>query len=1367
MSSLATRLILFASICCAYLPTQAGYAQDENWIAVGGDRGGMRYSELTGINRDNIKRLAVAWEFKTGELAEGKAKIMECTPIVVDGVMYITSGKLKVFALNAATGEEIWSFDPFAKGPPKSPLASGGVNRGVAYWSDGIDGGQRRILHGTSNGQLFSLDAKTGQLDAKFGVGGVKDLREDLDGDFSRMGYGPTSAPAILDDIVIMGFSCGEGPGPAAPGDIRAFDVRTGKQVWRFHTVPRPGEFGNDTWAEESWKNRGAANAWGGYSVDTERGLVFAGLGSAAFDFYGGDRGGENLFANCTIALDGKTGKRKWHFQTLHHDLWDHDIPTYPNLVRVTHDGKEIDAVAQVTKTGYVFLFDREKGKPLFEVREQPAPASNVAGEQAWPTQPVPVKPPPFSRVGITREDVTNIAPENQASALKQFDALQGGPQFTPPSLKGTIVSPGFHGGATWSGASFDPESGILYVNSNNQPNIVSLVEQPEGSPTPYRITGYNKFVDHEGYPAVKPPWGQLSAIDLNKGEILWQSTLGEYPELTKRGIPQTGTENFGGTIVTAGGLVFIGGTRDEKLHAFDKTTGELLWEAKLPAGGYATPSTYMVDGQQYVVIPASGGGKLRTKPADSIIAFAIPRQTGSGDLAPLASVASEEAKRLFKAAREGNIAVVNELLDAGLDVNTANAYGANALMFACSRGQVEVVKLLLDRGANPNAKDTFYSATAMSWAAMKQHTGCALVLLKFGNPDSATALMLAAMSNDAESVEWILKNHRPELPTLQRVKAMPQVASEPKLAELFADVPGPEPKDPGEIPTPETKSWTPDARDLEAYVGRYALLPADLEKQQDFKDQFAAARESQDTSGLEIASVVVDLNNLSLQRDDSDATLKPKSEHEFEFGDSTFRFVLQDEQVKELLVTVDGETRSRFRRFDAPGLSYGSAESLAADLEISSSDWMQFRGNGARGVAEGQNPPVRWNVPEKKNVLWKTPVEGLAHSCPVIVGDKLFLTTAISSGDQAGLRTGLYGDVDSVEDNSEHRFELHCYNKKNGELLWKQVANTASPKVKRHLKSTHANPTPATDGKYVVTFFGSEGLYCYTVGGELVWNKDFGMLDSGWFFDASYQWGFAASPIIYNGKVIVQCDIQEGSFLASFDVATGDEVWRREREEIPSWSTPIVVETEVGPQLVTNATNYARAYNPETGEEIWRIGKNSEIAVPTPFAAHGLIYVVSGYRPVRPIYAIRPTAKGDISDQIGSRSSPSMAWQNRRSGSYMTTPVVYGDYFYTCNSAGVLECLDAKTGKRIYRRRVATSEATSFIAALLAADGHIYLPSEEGITLVIKAGPKFELVAENPIGESLHATPAISDGVMYIRGGSHLFAIREEAAQK
>jgi quinoprotein glucose dehydrogenase len=432
----------------------------------------------------------------------------------------------------------------------------------------------------------------------------------------------------IWKDTIIVGVSCDEGPGISAPGDIRAFDVHDGKQVWEFHTVPRPGEFGHETWKGDSWKDRGGANAWGGLSVDPKRGMVFAGLGSAAFDFYGGDRHGDNLFANCTIALDAKTGKRIWHFQTLRHDIWDHDLPIYPNLVTVTRDGKKIDAVAQVTKTGYVFLFDRATGTPLFEVKDQPVPASDLKGELAAALQPIPVKPPTFAAQFLDETNVTNIGEANRASVLEQLREIRGGPAFNPPSEQGTVVIPGFHGGANWSGASFDPTSGLLYVNSNNVPNIITMAgSKPEDVERlgPFGHKGYRKFLDNAGYPAIKPPWGILTAINLNTGDFAWQVPLGEHPELTARGIPRTGTETFGGSIVTAGGLVFIAGTKDERFHAFDKTTGELLWEHPLPAGGYATPSTYQVNGRQYVVIAAGGAGKLQTKAGDAFVVFALP----------------------------------------------------------------------------------------------------------------------------------------------------------------------------------------------------------------------------------------------------------------------------------------------------------------------------------------------------------------------------------------------------------------------------------------------------------------------------------------------------------------------------------------------------------------------------------------------------------------------------------------------------------------------------------------------------------------------------------------------------------------------
>ena len=622
------RLPLLVAVCLLMIARPAAGESNVDWRGVGNDPGCQRYSELDQVNRDNVDRLAPAWTYHTGELGpNGEGKTIECTPIVVDGVMYVTTGEMRVVALDAATGDERWQFDPKDYAYPHEPN-SGGVNRGCAYWSDGNDDGERRIIHGTADGRLFSLDAKTGKLDGSFGEAGVRDLRDELDPAVASLGYGPTSAVAIWKDVIIAGVSCGEGPGIAAPGDVRAFEVRTGKQLWRFHTVPLPGEFGHDTWKGDSWKNRGGANAWGGLSVDVERGLVFAGLGSAAFDFYGGDRHGENLFANCTIALNAETGERVWHYQTLRHDLWDHDLPTYPNLVTVTHDGRIIDAVAQVTKTGFVYLFDRETGKPLFEVEEKSVRASDVPGEEAWPTQPIPTKPAPFAVQSFDESNVTDIGKANRESVLAQLKKVRSGPAFNPPSLQGTVVIPGFHGGANWSGASIDPTSGLLYVNSNNVPNITQLVEADEGDQPRYGNfghAGYLQFRDHKGYPAIKPPWGELSAINLNTGEFAWRVPLGEHPELTVLGVPRTGTESFGGTIVTAGGLVFIAGTMDERIHAFDKETGKLLWEHPLPAGGYATPSTYMAGGRQYVVIAAGGAGKLKTKAGDAFVAFALP----------------------------------------------------------------------------------------------------------------------------------------------------------------------------------------------------------------------------------------------------------------------------------------------------------------------------------------------------------------------------------------------------------------------------------------------------------------------------------------------------------------------------------------------------------------------------------------------------------------------------------------------------------------------------------------------------------------------------------------------------------------------
>lgn len=613
--------ILFAACLVACPPISASLAADSvGWPNVGNDKAGTRYARLDQINRDNVKQLSVAWTYHTGDAGPGTT--IECTPLVVHGVMYVTTVRSKVVALDAATGKPIWELDPYADTSRKFLKASMGVNRGVSYWSDGKPDGQRRVILGASDGRLISIDAKSGKLDPSFGEKGEVDLRAGLP-ETNGQPYGPTSAPMVFEDLVIVGCSTNE-VSPTAPGDPRAFDVRTGKEIWRFHTIPRDGEFGRDTWPAggKPWETHGAANPWGGLTLDTETGVLYCATGSATSDFYGADRLGDNLFANCVLALDARTGKRLWHFQTVRHDLWDHDNPCPPIVITVKHDGQPRKAVAQLTKTGFCWLLDAKTGEPLFGSRDIPAAASDVPGEVASSTQPQPLKPPPLSKLVFAKDEVTDRTPEAHAFVMKKLDVLRYGQPYIPPSERGSIITPGFHGGATWSGASADPTSGVLFVNTNNTPYVAQLVQRIKGQYVP---VGYQYLLDDEGYPGIKPPWGVLTAIDLNTGEFAWQVTLGEFPELTKKGIPQTGTETFGGTIVTAGGLVFIGGTKDEKFHAFDTTTGKLLWDYKLPAGGYATPCTYMVNGKQYVTIAAGGGGKLRTQSGDAYVTFALP----------------------------------------------------------------------------------------------------------------------------------------------------------------------------------------------------------------------------------------------------------------------------------------------------------------------------------------------------------------------------------------------------------------------------------------------------------------------------------------------------------------------------------------------------------------------------------------------------------------------------------------------------------------------------------------------------------------------------------------------------------------------
>jgi quinoprotein glucose dehydrogenase len=703
---LAGWFLLFPS----FGPSQAkSEAASQDWAVYGGNPENTHYSGLAQINRGNVKQLQLAWTYDTGE-----AGGLESSPLVVDGVLFGITPTQKIFALDAATGKRRWEFDSGVRGTQ--------ANRGLAYWSSG---GDKRILVAVMN-FVYALDPATGKPIAGFGEKGRIDLRENLGRD-PKSQWTPLTTPGIVyQDLLIVGARNPETL-PAPPGDIRAYDVRTGKLRWSFHTIPHPGEFGYDTWPKNAWKYSGAANNWAGMALDPGRGIVYVPTGSAAFDFYGANRLGDDLFANCLIAIDAATGKRIWHFQGVRHDLWDRDFPAPPALVSVKRDGKTVDAVAQTTKQGFVYVFDRATGEPLFPIEYHKVPASKVPGEVAASEQPLPAKPAPFARQLLTEDMLTQRTPAAHQWAVEQFRKFRSEGQFVPFGVGvDTVIFPGFDGGAEWGGPAVDPETGVLYVNANEMawtgalapntgknspraiyldqcsvchgeklagsPGIPSLVNvatrlssakiestikngkgrmtgfpnlserqvaalvdfltsgeskamsgsTPEPPGMNYRFTGYHKFVDPEGYPAIAPPWGTLSAIDLNTGEPVWKVNFGEYPELAANGVKNTGSENYGGPIVTAGGLLFIGATDfDRKFHAFDKTTGELLWETTLPFAGNATPATYAVDGRQYVVIAAGGGKDLKSSSGGVYVAFALPADAAGAGAADRATAAT------------------------------------------------------------------------------------------------------------------------------------------------------------------------------------------------------------------------------------------------------------------------------------------------------------------------------------------------------------------------------------------------------------------------------------------------------------------------------------------------------------------------------------------------------------------------------------------------------------------------------------------------------------------------------------------------------------------------------------------------------
>jgi PQQ-like domain/Ankyrin repeats (3 copies) len=696
--------------------------------------------------------------------------------------------------------------------------------------------------------------------------------------------------------------------------------------------------------------------------------------------------------------------------------------------------------------------------------------------------------------------------------------------------------------------------------------------------------------------------------------------------------------------------------------------------------------------------------------------------------------------EELWNAARAGDVARVAKMLDAGVDVNAGNRYKATALFFAADRGHVEVIKLLLDRGADINAVDTFYKFRPLMMAMMNDHTPAVRLLLERGSEGAGAVLAEAAGSGDKALVDVALKAKGLTAADVQGALAAAKRGSHAEIAAALEKALG---------AFPAAKVVNVPRTTLQTYAGNY--------------------RNEQAT-----VTVTLNADALALRiANQQPMTLVATADDTFSIVEApgvSVSFAGRAGTVERLVVSTPNGPQTFPRVADGaataatPAAPPAAAPAPAPDptparpvVRSAPRPWPSFRGANASGNGDGQGAVTDWSVESGKNVRWKTPIPGFTTGSPIVWGEKIFIVTAVSGADDKTFRTGLYGDVKPVEDLSEHTWRIYALDKTSGKIVWERVAFKGVPKVKRHTKSTQANSTPVTDGTRVIALFGSIGrLVAWDMNGKELWSVDIGVLDSGWFFDPTYQWGHSSSPVIHEDKVIVQADIQKNSFIAAYDVRTGKQIWKTERNEIPSWGTPTIFTSPSGAEIVTNGPT-VRGYEPETGKELWKLGPNSEVTVGTPVVGDGLVFVTGGYPPVRPIYAIRPNAKGDISKPKDQTSSEAIAWSNT-AGTYIPTPLYYDGILYTCDNSGVLTAYDAKSGDRIYRARV--GGGGSFAASPIAADGKLYFSNEDGDVIVTRAGRQYEELAKNPMKEVIMSTPAISDGVLIVRTLGHVYGI-------